>query len=70
MSHPLRISDEIRSKIDELPLEKQVEVYDFVEFLRHRTSGAIEQRTSQQDSMVGVIEGPADLASGHDEIYA
>ena len=51
----------------DMPPDQQREVYDFVAFLKSRTKTTIKQ--SSLADLVGVIDGPANLAQEHDEIY-
>jgi hypothetical protein len=65
-----KIIDRISHDINELPYEKQREVYDFVAFLKSKTTTETPVKSqSSLDELVGVFDGPADLASKHDEIY-
>ncbi|MDD5673953.1 MAG: DUF2281 domain-containing protein [Chitinivibrionales bacterium] len=65
-----KMTEEITHTVKKLPYEKQQEVYDFVAFLKSKTmlETSIKTRNSL-DELVGIIDGPADLASRHDEIY-
>ena len=65
-----KITERIAHTINELPHDKQQEVYDFVAFLKSKTTkGAPAKSRSSLDQLVGIINGPADLASKHDENY-
>ena len=62
-----KLSEEISHTIMDMPPDQQREVYDFVAFLKSKTK-PITKLTSPAD-LVGVIDGPANLAQEHDEIY-
>lgn len=61
------LPDMILSTVKELPEDKQQEVYDFASFLKKQRP--VAKGGASFDDLVGVLEGPADLSSKHDEIY-
>jgi len=62
-----KLTEELSHTIMDLPPDQQREVYDFAAFLKSRTKTTV-LRSSPVD-LVGIIDGPADLAQKHDEIY-
>ncbi|HAJ79021.1 MAG TPA: hypothetical protein DCO75_04555 [Fibrobacteres bacterium] len=65
-----KLTEQITHTVKELPYEKQQEVYDFAAFLKNKTeSKGNEGPQSSLNDLVGIIDGSADLASKHDEIY-
>ena len=62
------LSDLILDTVKDLPQEKQQEVFDFAVFLKKQKS-IIKKGNSSFNDLVGVLDGPADLSSKHDEIY-
>lgn len=44
----MSIADRVREMTETLPVEKQAEVLDFVEFLRNRTSGEAKMRDAER----------------------
>jgi hypothetical protein len=62
-----KLTEEISHTVMDLPPDQQREVYDFASFLKSKTK-TVTMRSSPAD-LVGVIDGPADLAQKHDEIY-
>jgi hypothetical protein len=65
-----KLSERITHTVKELPYEKQQEVYDFAAFLKSKAkSEDHEGSQSSLNDLIGIIDGPADLASKHDEIY-
>jgi len=70
MVAPQRIKELINHAVNELPYDKQVEIYDFVNYLKEKfkvTAG--KKKKGALENLIGVIEGPKDLGSKHDEIY-
>ena len=68
MVPPQELPDRIKHTVEELPYEKQQEVYDFVEYLKTKVRTQAPRDASLAD-LIGVLEGPEDLSSKHDEIY-
>lgn len=68
MVPPDELSDRIKHTVEELPYEKQQEVYDFAEYLRSRTKSAARKQSALAD-LIGCFEGPEDMAATHDSIY-
>jgi hypothetical protein len=65
-----KISERITHTVNALPYSKQQEVYDFALFLKRKDKiNYHEEPKSSLNDLVGIIDGPADLASKHDEIY-
>jgi hypothetical protein len=62
------LSQRIKSTVEELPYEKQQEVYDFAEYLKNKVKCHAPRNASLAD-LVGILEGPEDLSIKHDEIY-
>jgi hypothetical protein len=46
----MSIADRVREVTEMLPVEKQAEVLDFVEFLRNRTLGAAKERDAESEA--------------------
>lgn len=46
----MSIADRVREVTEMLPVEKQAEVLDFVEFLRNRTLGGAKERDAESDA--------------------
>ena len=59
----------INHTVEDLPYDKQQEVYDFAVYLKTKAKNVVTQNTSTLGNMIGILEGPPDLASNHDEIY-
>ncbi|MBD3422067.1 MAG: DUF2281 domain-containing protein [Chitinivibrionales bacterium] len=68
MVAPQELPERIRHTVEELPYEKQQEVFDFAEYLRNKVKNQNTGKNSLAD-LIGIIEGPEDLSSNHDEIY-
>jgi hypothetical protein len=62
------IAQRIKSAVEELPYEKQQEVYDFAKYLKNKVKRLAPRNASLTD-LVGILEGPEDLSNNHDEIY-
>lgn len=62
------LTDKIKRTVEELPYEKQREVYDFAEYLRSKVKRKTTTGRSLAD-LVGIIEGPENMAATHDSIY-
>ena len=62
------IAQRIKSTVEQLPYEKQQEVYDFAEYLKNKVKHRAPRNASLAE-LVGILEGPEDLSSKHDEIY-
>lgn len=60
-------SELIQNIVQELPSEKQQEVYDFAVFIKNQQKS--NGTESSFDDLIGSIEGPSDLSSKHDQIY-
>lgn len=58
----------ISETLERLPYEKQLEVYDSAAYLRSRIEEGKDVQ-SNLGTLTGILEGPSDLASGHDDIY-
>lgn len=43
----MSIADRVREVTETLPVEKQAEVLDFVEFLRNRTASEVKERAAE-----------------------
>ena len=69
MVPPHKLLELIQHTVEKLPYDKQQEVYDFASYLKNKTKVDKIQTNSRFDSMIGIIDGPSDLASNHDEIY-
>jgi hypothetical protein len=61
-----KLTEELAHTVMDLPPDQQREVYDFAAFLKSRAKTTV-LRSSPVD-LVGIIDGPADLAQKHDEI--
>jgi hypothetical protein len=65
-----KITEQITHTVKVLSYEKQQEVYDFAAFLKNKTENRNHgNHQSSLKDLIGIIHGPADLASKHDEIY-
>jgi hypothetical protein len=65
-----KISERITHTVNALPYEKQREVYDFILFLKNKDKTSYHETSkSSLNDLIGIIDGPSDLASKHDEIY-
>ncbi len=62
------LTDKIKRTLEELPYEKQREVYDFAEYLRSKVKRKNTTGKSLTD-LIGLYEGPEDMAANHDAIY-
>jgi hypothetical protein len=66
------LTDNIPAKIvdtlKDLSPDKQQEVFDFANFLKQQRLAPADPASSIED-IIGILEGPADLSSKHDEIY-
>ena len=69
MVPPAKLIELINNTVENLPYDKQQEVYDFATYLKSKTKKAVSKNPSTLGKMIGVLEGPSDLASNHDEIY-
>jgi hypothetical protein len=63
-----KISEQITHTVNALPYEKKKEVYDFALFLKQNKDkiNCHEVSKSSLNDLVGIMDGPADLASKHD----
>jgi hypothetical protein len=68
MSSASNLAERIAHTVQQLPYEKQAEVFDFAEYLRCRKSVHGPEKKGMSE-MIGIIDGPADLSANHDEIY-
>jgi len=68
MSTNNEIIRKISRAVEELPSEKQLEVFDFAQYLKTRVKRQAGGNGTFAD-LVGIIDGPADLAVNHDEQY-
>jgi hypothetical protein len=68
MVPPQELADKIRHTVEKLPYEKQQEVYDFAEYLKTKVKNQAPGDASLT-GLIGILEGPEDLSSKHDEIY-
>jgi hypothetical protein len=57
MIAPNNLSQRIKDTVDELPYEKQQEVYDFVEYLKNKVKRQAPRNASLAD-LIGIIDGP------------
>jgi len=72
----MTLEEAVISKFRDLPLEKQREVFDFVEFLSRRSPAPLSTEEINPDeeisvfeaagNLIGCIEGPPDLSSNED----
>lgn len=69
MVPPAKLIQLINHTVEDLPYDKQQEVYDFAAYLKSKAKNAVTKNTSTLDNMIGILEGPPDLAANHDEIY-
>jgi len=69
MVPPDKLIQLINHTVEDLPYDKQQEVYDFAVYLKTKAKNVVTQNTSTLGNMIGILEGPPDLASNHDEIY-
>ena len=69
MANSTAITEKISEGVQSLPYEKQVEVYDFVEYLKNKRRRQGGDEKSSLTDLIGIVEGPEDLAKNHDEIY-
>ncbi len=69
MVRPNKLIELINHTVEELPYDKQQEVYDFASYLRSKAKGIKAQSNSNFSNMIDILEGPSDLATNHDEIY-
>ena len=69
MIPPRKLAELIRYTVEELPYDKQQEVYDFATYLKNKAKNTEPKSGSGFQSMIGMLDGPSDLASNHDEIY-
>lgn len=58
----------IKHTAEVLPHEKQQQIFDFAEYLKKKNK-AVQSDGSSLLKIVGTLEGPADMAANHDEIY-
>lgn len=68
MSSRGSLAERIRRTAEELPHEKQQEVYDFAAYLKSRSRARRSSGSSLRE-IVGSVEGPRELAANHDRIY-
>jgi hypothetical protein len=65
-----KLTEQITHTVKELSYEKQQEVYDFAAFLKNKTENdSLGNHQASLMDLIGIIDGPTDLASKHDEIY-
>jgi len=60
----------IMERIKSLPEESLKEVADFIEFLEAKRMRSFEEGKAKKDSLdkvIGICEGPSDLAERHDK---
>jgi hypothetical protein len=68
MAAPQELPDRIKRSVEDLPYDKQQEVYDFAEYLKTKWRSKAPKDASLAD-LIGIMEGPSDLSANHDEIY-
>ena len=69
MVPPDKLTQLINHTVEDLPYDKKQEVYDFAVYLKSKTKNSVTHNISTLGNMIGILEGPPDLASNHDEIY-
>ena len=68
MSSMHNLAERIKHTAEELPYEKQQQIYDFAEYLKSRTKSTRPDGSTLL-KIVGTMSGPKDLAANHDQIY-
>ena len=68
MSSMHKLAEQIKHTVEELPYEKQQQIYDFAEYLKKKNNNARSDGSSLL-KMVGTIKGPVDMAANHDAVY-